>query len=84
MNLDGSLKPASQIRDSYAHGQKMRASMTHLFGHQLGLGSERWKKSDLTGRMTGNPSISDRVATYMMSLQTRKVLVSVFYLIYLH
>ncbi|KAF8868454.1 hypothetical protein CPB84DRAFT_1934166 [Gymnopilus junonius] len=73
INLDGSLKPQNQIRDSYVHGQKMRASMTYLFGHILGLGSRPWQKSEVTGRMTGNPSISEQVSSYMMSLRTRKV-----------
>ncbi|KAF8907240.1 hypothetical protein CPB84DRAFT_293072 [Gymnopilus junonius] len=37
INLDGSIKAPSQIRDSYVHGQKMRASMTYLFGLFLDL-----------------------------------------------
>lgn len=72
INLDGSLKPQIQIRDSYVHGQKMRASMTYLFGRTLGLGSRPWQKSEVSGKMTGNPSISEQVSSYMMSLRTRK------------
>lgn len=51
----------------------MRASMTYLFGRILGLGSRPWQRSEVTGKMTGNPSISEQVSSYMMSLRTRKV-----------
>ncbi|KAH9481587.1 hypothetical protein JR316_0001127 [Psilocybe cubensis] len=71
--LDGTLKPTHVVRDSYVHGQKMRASMTYLFGRELGLGSDRWRRNELTGKMIGNPSVSDTVATYMMSLRARKI-----------
>ncbi|KAF8877664.1 hypothetical protein CPB84DRAFT_1658248, partial [Gymnopilus junonius] len=73
IKLDGSLKPQTQIRDSYIHGQKMRASMTYLFGHTLSLGSCPWQKSEVSRKMSGNPSISEQVSSYMMSLRTRKV-----------
>ncbi|KDR80077.1 hypothetical protein GALMADRAFT_48588, partial [Galerina marginata CBS 339.88] len=73
INLDGSSKPHDQVRDSFVHGQKMRASMTHLFGRILGLGQRPWSKSEITGKMSGNPSISEQVSTYMMSLRTRKI-----------
>ncbi|KAF8899474.1 hypothetical protein CPB84DRAFT_1815663 [Gymnopilus junonius] len=56
-------KPQNQIHDSYVHGQKMCASMTYLFGQILGL---------VSGKMTGNPSISEQVSSYMMSLWTCK------------
>jgi len=51
----------------------MRASMTHVFGRDLGLGSEKWHKSEQTGHMAGNPSVSTQLATYMVSLRNRKV-----------
>jgi hypothetical protein len=54
----------------------MRASMTFLFGCLQGLGSERWHEvTTPSGEtiMRGNPSISDTVAKYMVSLHRRKV-----------
>ncbi|KAF8871192.1 hypothetical protein CPB84DRAFT_1818238 [Gymnopilus junonius] len=46
--------------------------MTYLFGCTLSLGSHPWQKSEVSGKMSGNPSISEQVSSYMMSLQTRK------------
>ena len=51
----------------------MRAAMTHVFGRDLGLGSERWHKNEQTGRMAGNPSVSTLLASYMVGLRNRKV-----------
>ena len=72
--LDG--KPATGPRGSYTHAQKMRASMTHLFSRVLGIGSQHWQLNmSQDGKVvtTGNPSISDRVSTYMVGLRRRKV-----------
>jgi len=71
--LDGKHRPASQCRDSYTHAQKMRAAMTYTFGRTLGLGSRPWQVNEMTGRMAGNPSVSETVSSYMMSLRNRKV-----------
>jgi hypothetical protein len=73
VNLDGSLKPLGQERSSYSHAQKMRASMTYAFGRVLKLGALSWHQSEGTGRWIGNPSVSDVVSTYMLSLRRRKV-----------
>lgn len=73
--LDG--KQAIGPRASYTHAQKMRASMTHVFSRVLGIGSQHWQHStsqDGKVTATGNPSISDRVSTYMVGLRRRKVL----------
>lgn len=54
----------------------MRASMTHLFSRVLGIGSQHWQLNmSQDGKVvtTGNPSISDRVSTYMVGLRRRKV-----------
>ncbi|KAJ7737404.1 hypothetical protein B0H14DRAFT_3117790 [Mycena olivaceomarginata] len=72
-NFDGTMKPHDQKRDSYNHAQKMRASMTYAFGRLCGLGSLPWHESEVTGRMVGNPSVSETVATYMTSLRRRKL-----------
>ena len=61
----------------------MRASMTHVFGRDLGLGSEKWHKNEQTGHMAGNPSVSIQLASYMVSLRNRKVIVFFFQSIFL-
>lgn len=50
--------------------------MTHLFSRVLGIGSQHWQLNmSQDGKVvtTGNPSISDRVSTYMVGLRRRKV-----------
>jgi hypothetical protein len=54
----------------------MRASMTHIFGRDFELGSTPWVKNRQTGHAFGNPSVSEKVATYMVSLRNRKVSIS--------
>ena len=61
------------VRSKYTHAQKMRASMTHIFGRDFGLGKQDWSKNEQTGHMTGNPSTSHLLGTYMVSLRNRKV-----------
>jgi len=54
----------------------MRASMTHVFGCVLGIGSLPWKQAiSLDGKVhfEGNLLISEKVSTYMVSLRRRKV-----------
>ena len=73
ISLDGKPKPVGKVRSKYTHAQKMRASMTHIFGQDFSLGKQDWKKNEQTGRMTGNPSTSHLLGTYMVSLRNRKV-----------
>jgi hypothetical protein len=73
ITLDGKPKPVEKVRSKYTHAQKMRASMTHIFGRDFGLGKQDWTKNEQTGRMTGNPSTSHLLGTYMVSLRNRKV-----------
>src|SRR5882762_129102 len=73
ISLDGKPKPVGKVRSKYTHAQKMRASMTHIFGRDLGLGKRDWTKNEQTGRMMGNPSTSHLLGTYMVSLRNRKV-----------
>jgi hypothetical protein len=56
ISLDGNhnLKPVGMVRSKYTHSQKMRASMTHVFGCDFGLGKLDWTKNEQTGHMTGN------------------------------
>ena len=73
ISLDGKPKPTGKVRSKYTHAQKMRASMTHIFGRDFGLGKQDWTRKEQTGRMTGNPSMSHLLGTYMVSLRNRKV-----------
>lgn len=47
--------------------------MTYKFGRVLGLGTLPWHQSEVTGEMRGNPSVSQAVSAYMVSLRRRKV-----------
>ena len=47
--------------------------MSYAFGRLHGLGTLPWHKSETTGQMVGNPSVSDTVSSYMVSLRRRKV-----------
>lgn len=74
--LDGSDRPAGKAPVSYAYAQKMRAAMTYMFGVVLELRLVPWHATytqDGAVIMRGNPSISNTVSTYMMSLQRRKI-----------
>jgi hypothetical protein len=73
ISLEGNHKPVGTVLSKYTHAQKMRASMTHIFGRDFGLGKQDWTKNEQTGRMTGNPSTSHLLGTYMVSLRNRKV-----------
>ncbi|RDX40411.1 hypothetical protein OH76DRAFT_1490092 [Lentinus brumalis] len=52
----------------------MRASITHVYGRDFGLGTQVWLEDPLfRGKYTGNPSLSTVVSSYMISLRRRKV-----------
>ncbi|PPR00572.1 hypothetical protein CVT24_005457 [Panaeolus cyanescens] len=68
--------PANITRSSYSHAQKMRAAMTYTFGRVYGLGKQAWSEQQTQdgGLLTaGNPSVSELVSRYMLSLHRRKV-----------
>ncbi|KAG7087150.1 hypothetical protein E1B28_013130 [Marasmius oreades] len=73
VKLDGTVRPKSEVRKSYSHAQKMRAAATFGFGHLHSLGNVTWQQSEVTGKMRGNPSVSQQVSLYMISLHRRKV-----------
>jgi hypothetical protein len=51
----------------------MRASMTYAFGRLLKLGSLAFHYNQASASWIGNPSVSEAVSTYMLSLRRRKV-----------
>ncbi|KAJ3858370.1 hypothetical protein EV359DRAFT_87839 [Lentinula novae-zelandiae] len=51
---------------------KMRAAATFGFGQIHGLGMQAWHRSEISGKMLGNPLASKTVSTYMLSLRCRK------------
>ncbi|KAJ3926790.1 MAG: DNA breaking-rejoining enzyme [Lentinula lateritia] len=65
--------PVLEERSTYTHAQKMRAAATFGFGKIHGLGMQAWHQSEVSGKMLGNPSVSEMVSTYMLSLRRRKV-----------
>ncbi|KAJ3892984.1 hypothetical protein GG344DRAFT_44188, partial [Lentinula edodes] len=73
INLDGSIKDPKEIRNGYTHAQKIRAAFTYGFNRIAGLGLATWERSEVTGQMKGNPSVSSLVSSYMVSLRRRKV-----------
>ncbi|KAH9020928.1 hypothetical protein EDB85DRAFT_1872177, partial [Lactarius pseudohatsudake] len=72
LTLNGKNRLSTQVRATYGTAQKMRASMTYAFGRIHGLGSMHWQRG-ADGRMVGNPSVSEVVSRYMLSLHRRKV-----------
>lgn len=49
--------------------------MTYAFGRIHGLGNLPWHQTEVSGqaKMVGNPSVSDTVSSYMVSLRRQKV-----------
>jgi hypothetical protein len=73
VGLDGTPKDPSIPRGSYSHAQKLRAAATYGFGRLHGLGSLPWQRSEVSGKMIGNPSVSETVSRYMITLRKKKV-----------
>lgn len=73
MALDGTIKPRGASLGTHSHAQKIRAAMTHTFGRVHALGNTSWHRDETTGRMRGNPSVSQQVSSYMLGLRNRKV-----------
>ncbi|KAH7871393.1 uncharacterized protein C8R40DRAFT_1054560, partial [Lentinula edodes] len=69
---DGKAIPTTRERSTYTHAQKMRAAATFGFGRVHGLGMQAWHRSEVSGKTLGNPSVSETVSTYMLSLRRRK------------
>ncbi|KAL1671882.1 DNA breaking-rejoining enzyme [Schizophyllum commune] len=71
---DGSDKPADELRNGLSSADKIRASLSFLFGIICGLGTREWKVDPHTGKASGNPSLSPVVGRYMVALKKRKAL----------
>jgi hypothetical protein len=68
--------PLNKIRmqcndKTYSQALKMRAAVSFHY-NELGRGSDRWHQGK-DGSWMGNPSLSNKVSRYMLSLQRRKV-----------
>jgi hypothetical protein len=73
VGLDGKPKDPSIPRGSYSHAQKLHAAAMYGFGRLHGFGSLAWQKSEVSGKMIGNPSVSETVSRYMITLRKKKV-----------
>jgi len=73
VDVDGNPIPKDRVVPTYAHAQKMRAAMTYAFGRIQRLGSVPWQEGNVAGSTIGNPSVSEIVSSYMVSLRRRKV-----------
>ncbi|KAK7440599.1 hypothetical protein VKT23_016947 [Stygiomarasmius scandens] len=71
LNMDGSPKAASKRRNGWSKAQKMRAAAAYAFGRLHGRGKNPWQVLP-GGQTLGNPSSSDAVQSYMVSLRKRK------------
>ncbi|KAK0194664.1 hypothetical protein F5146DRAFT_1102115 [Armillaria mellea] len=60
-------KAPGEVRSSWSHAQKLHAGITWGFKTAGKHGTECW-----SDQATGNPSVSDLVLTYMVSLRRRK------------
>ncbi|KAJ7445234.1 hypothetical protein B0H11DRAFT_1746916 [Mycena galericulata] len=70
IDVDGNPIPKDRVVPTFAHAQKMHAAMTYAFGCLQRLGSAPWQESPFP---SGNPSVSEIVSSYMVSLRRRKV-----------
>ncbi|KAJ7239048.1 hypothetical protein B0H12DRAFT_1025420, partial [Mycena haematopus] len=73
IRIDGTMRDPGEIRLSFANAQKMRAAASWNFGQVENQGNVPWRKSEVTEKWTGNPSVSPLVSQYMTSLKRRKV-----------
>ncbi|KAF9258307.1 hypothetical protein L218DRAFT_877378, partial [Marasmius fiardii PR-910] len=65
IDLDsGEVKLLEQEHSSFSHAQRMQAATTFGFGCIHGLDTQ----FEVSGKMMGNPSVSEKVSLYMISL----------------
>ncbi len=67
--MHGLNKPLNDPQRTYSHAQKLRASLTYGFWKKGGRGIQPWDRETLSG----NPSVSETVSSYMLGLHKRKV-----------
>ncbi|KAM5541490.1 hypothetical protein V8D89_004680 [Ganoderma adspersum] len=68
----GEEKALSIPHVSYDYAQKMCAAISHKFAREFKCSSHPWTENPLTGKFTGNPSLSLTVSQYMISLRRRR------------
>ncbi|KAJ7743734.1 hypothetical protein DFH07DRAFT_749786 [Mycena maculata] len=73
IRIDGTQRPATEIRLSFTNAQKMRAAASWNFSQVNDQGNVQWQKNEATKKWGGNPSVSPLVAHYMASLKRRKI-----------
>ncbi|KAJ7755953.1 hypothetical protein B0H16DRAFT_1266184, partial [Mycena metata] len=74
IDIEGNPISRDEERPTYAHAQKMRAAMSYAFGRLQRIGLVPWQEPrTASGHPTGNPSVSEIVSSYMVSLRRRKV-----------
>ncbi|KAJ6464719.1 DNA breaking-rejoining enzyme [Mycena vulgaris] len=74
IDINGKPVPKDKEVPTYAHAQKMRAAMSYAFGRLQRIGLVPWQEPrTVSGSPTGNPSVSEIVSSYMVSLRRRKV-----------
>ncbi|KAJ7231739.1 hypothetical protein B0H12DRAFT_1205029 [Mycena haematopus] len=73
------MRDPGEIRLSFANAQKMRAAASWNFGQVENQGNVPWRKSEVTEKWTGNPSVSPLVSQYMTSLKRRKAMLERMY-----
>ncbi|KAI3619872.1 hypothetical protein WG66_002690 [Moniliophthora roreri] len=78
INLDGTIKPDAKYRQTFNHAQKMHAAATFGFGRVHGLRNTPWSQSEVTGKMVGNPSVSQQVLLYMLLIISQKTLCNLY------
>jgi hypothetical protein len=57
---------------TFSYALKIRSAISYYYAQNEGRGSEKWHQ-DQQGNWLGNPSLSNVVSRYMISLQRRKV-----------
>ncbi|KLO05934.1 hypothetical protein SCHPADRAFT_838709 [Schizopora paradoxa] len=77
MDIDsGETKSLSNLKNvsTYNTAQKMRAAMSHQYGRVFKHGMQPFTENPIKpGTYNGNPSMSDDISQYMISLRRRKV-----------
>ncbi|SJL16477.1 uncharacterized protein ARMOST_20003 [Armillaria ostoyae] len=69
VDMHGVSKPLDDPQQTYSHAQKLRASLMYGFWKKGGRGIQPWDRDTLSG----NPSVSETMSSYMLGLHKRKI-----------